>query len=362
MPATGEILEGAGPDEGPVHRGADDRPTSPDVENVPPVHLRYRPTMRDHLRLNADLVRRSLVGLAVAGFIIGGGSVSLVAGDHFGVVVVAFGLSLASGLFVVPFVWLTVHRRADLLLAEVDFMADATGLTHTTAVSTTRQAWSVYRRVRETGDAFLLDQGTGRTVPILKRGAEPAQIVALRALFDTAGLRRSQPGRLRSLSAAVAALVLGAAVLPGYFVLQTFPRTLGANATISLSTAVNGRTIAVRGMTDLPDGSSVAVELVQLDEYDRARAAGAAPDPADSPWIRVSYVTAEAGSFATSFDVPTWPPGRASAGAYFWMQPGQPAAAGARFGPDGGSMSGPNVVQTADRGRMLEVQTTFQLP
>ncbi len=281
MPATVENLEGSGPDEGTDLRGAHDRPTSPDVGSVPPVHLRYRPTVGDHLRVNGLLLRRSLLGLAFAGLLIGSGAVSFVAGDLYGVVLVVFGLLLASGLFAVPFVWLTVRRRADLLLADVDFVADATGLTHTTAVSTTRQVWSVYRRVRETGDAFLLDQGTGRTVFILKRGADPAQLVALRALFDAPGVRRGRSGRWRSLSATAAALVLGTAVLPGYVVLQTFAQTVGANATISLSAAVDGRTIAVRGTTDLPDGSSGAIELVQLDEYEAARAAGAAPDPAD---------------------------------------------------------------------------------
>ena len=83
---------------------------------------------------------------------------------------------------------------------------------------------------------------------------------------------------------------------------------------------------------------------------------------ATSPWVQIDYVTVEAGSFATSFAVPTWPAGRVSAEAFFWMWQGQPVSATDRYGPDGGSMTDPDVVQTTDRGRMLQVQTAFELP
>lgn len=350
------------PAEGTDLHGANDRPTALNTNSGPGLQLRYRPTMADLLRLNAALARRSLVSLAFAGFITGGGLVAIINGDPLGVLMIVFGVSLVTGIYVVPFVWLMARRRADLVLAEVDVVADATGFTMTTAVSTTRLAWSVYRRVRETGDAFLFDSGLGRTVFILKRGADQQQLHALRALLDATELRPRRAGRLRPNLVAAAVLALGVGVLPGYIYLHTLVQSLGANATISLSAEVNGRTITVRGATDLPDRSSVVIELVQRDEYDRARAAGAEPDSADSPWTIVNYVTVESGSFATSFAVPSWPSGRAGAVAFFWMHAGQPASAVARYGQDGRALTGPDVVDTADGGRTLEVQTTFQLP
>jgi hypothetical protein len=156
----------------------------------------------------------------------------------------------------------------------------------------------------------------------------------------------------------VAAFVIGAAALPVWAFL-VLAQTPAANASISLSSTSEGRTTIIRGVTDLPAGSEVAVQLIHLDEYDRARSQGALVEP--SPWILLEYATVRDGGFTVAFDASSWPSGRGEARAFFWMHPGQPAAAAQRFGADGGSLQGPNVV-VDDDGRLLRVELGVRLP
>jgi prepilin signal peptidase PulO-like enzyme (type II secretory pathway) len=100
------------------------------------------------------------------------------------------GLTFLSGAFVVPFVWFSIRRRRELVLAPLDVDADRTGITLATPIATTRHAWSVYRRAREIPDGFLLDTGIGANVMVAKRGAAESDVDAFRTLLREVNLLR----------------------------------------------------------------------------------------------------------------------------------------------------------------------------
>ena len=325
------------------------------------VHFRFVPTMAAYVRLNVALVRRSWGARLLAGFIVGSGLVTWRAGAVEGAAFILFGLLLASGYFVAPFLWFAIRRRRDLLLAAIDVSADTTGVTFARPTSTTTNAWSVYRRVRETRDAFLLDPGTGSSGFVLKRDADPAAIDRFRTLLEQAGFDLRPRGRGRPVLIAGAAFLVGMLIMPGFQYLPRVVATLGANAMISLSASVEGRAITLSGTTNLPDGSLIELRLFQLDNWNASQAAGSGSDPTTSPWVLSMEVTVKGGAFSALSLVPTWPSGKVVGVADFWMDSLQPPEALARYGPDGQSMNGPDVVDSDDGSRLLEVQLSFQL-
>jgi hypothetical protein len=350
--------QGVGTDGG----AADTLDQEPDDGSASAVHLHTRPMITDYFLINAALARRSKIVLGIAGLMVFSGVVGMATGNLVSAVFALLGLAMATGAYCVPFTWFAVRRRADLLLSDVDVCADLVGLTIKTRTMTSSQEWSVYRRVTELREGFVFDSRSAVRALVVKRGAEATELAALRTLLESKGLRPQVRSRLRSAVIGIAAFSIGALIVPGYVYVQNWVDTQGANAGLTMKAVVNGRSVAVAGDADLPEGSIVAIELTQLDEYDRATAAGAPPDPADSPWVVVHFVKVDQGMVVTRFDVPSWPSGRASASAFFWMFEDQPADAVQRYGPDGATMTGPGIVQTSDRGRMLEVATDLRLP
>ena len=76
-------------------------------------------------------------------------------------------------------------------------IVDATGITRTTPSNQSHVGWQVYVRVREVGDWFFLDTGTGANYPIPKHAFSPADLAAFRKLIADAGFgmdgRRNRP-------------------------------------------------------------------------------------------------------------------------------------------------------------------------
>ncbi len=276
-----------------------------------------------------------------------------------GLIGVALGLSFVTGYFSTPFLWVMVRRRRDIMLADVDVGADADGLRVTSNATSAAFGWSFFRRARELQDFFLLEPGTGHVMGLWKRGADETQLAAFRALLAQAGLVETASRARRRTLRTAAALVLGVIVAPA-FAFVAWTSASAGTATMSLSVSTETRAVTVRGTSNLPDGASIAVQILHVDALESAEAAGAGGSQ-DARWILVEYVDVSGGHFTTTFSVPSWPAGRVEAGAYFWISRDQPAAVTQRYGSRGESMTGPDVVMTRDRGRMLEVFADFDL-
>lgn len=108
-----------------------------------------------------------------------------------------FGLSILTGVFVIPFGWFTIRRRRELIEEPVEMVIDATGITRITSTNQSHVDWQVYVRVREVGDWFFLDTGAGANYPIPKRAFSPEDLAGFRRLVAAAGFgmdgRRKRP-------------------------------------------------------------------------------------------------------------------------------------------------------------------------
>ena len=307
------------------------------------------------------MFRRSAPSLVIGTFMTASAVVAIVLGDRLSFLWLVLGISILTGLFAVPIVWWVIHRRRDLILAPVDVEANADGITITSSQASAHQEWSVYRRVRETSRAFLLDTGVGTAVLLTKRGIEPAEIEAFRSLLARAGILAPQPaalGRLRPLLWVAVGLIAAAALILG-------PRTIagiGATANMTINPIVQGSRVTVEGTTDIPDGAIIAVQVVQLEGWEREAADGVPSDAGTSPWVRSEYVLVQNGRYSSSFETEDWPGGRVAAIVYFWIDARQPRAVIDRFEIDGSALRGPDVVDREDRGPTLELQRLFELP
>lgn len=162
-----------------------------------------RPTVSDYMWNAIAITRSSLISIALGTFATTSSILAIVvAGDTSSVFVLLGGLSLLTGVFVVPFVWWPIHQRRDLVLAPIDVVADERGLSFTTSTSTGRHDWSVFRRVRETSGAFIFDTGTNVAILIAKRDVPDGDVARLRSLLVATGTMRlstTAAGRLRPL-------------------------------------------------------------------------------------------------------------------------------------------------------------------
>ena len=159
--------------------------------NVEQVAFVSRPTIGDYMWNAIAITRSSMVSTAIGTFATTSGLLATVlTGDISSVVVLLAGLSFLTGVFVVPFVWWPIHQRRDLVLAPVDVVADKSGVSFTTATSTGRHDWSVFRRVRETSGAFIFDTGTNVAILILKRDVAERDVAGMRSLLVATGMLR----------------------------------------------------------------------------------------------------------------------------------------------------------------------------
>ena len=176
--------------------------TQPTV--APNTHIDFvsRPTTSDYVWNAMAVTRSSLVTIAVGTFATATAVVTgILTGDRVlnlpllaGLLLA--GLSLLTGLFVVPFIWWPIHERRDLVLAPVHFVADEEGISLATETSTARHEWSVFRRIRETPGAFVLDTGANVGILVPKRGIAEPEIGRLRSLFVAAGTMTAEPSGL----------------------------------------------------------------------------------------------------------------------------------------------------------------------
>lgn len=325
---------------------------------MPPVSLRFRPTILDFVRISSTITRHSPTSMAMGAFILGAGTISFAKGDVPSLALALLGASMVSGTFSAPFVWFGIRRRRELFVVDTAVTADAHGIETTIPLASAKREWAVFRRSRETSDAFLLDPGTGGTVFVLKRGSTREDIDSFRRLLVSVALPPVAHRRIAPIAGAVVGFLVAIALMLG-------PRWLSsqtANASADLSVRVEGGRATVDGTTNLPDGSFVDVVLVQEAGYDRQVAAGIDPVVGISQWVLDAYTPVREGHVAASFDIRAWPQGDAVAWLYFWLDDTQPPTTIARYGHDGSGLRGPDVVHLADRGNTLQVSSRFSVP
>jgi hypothetical protein len=98
------------------------------------------------------------------------------------VFLLAFGVSLLTGLFAIPFQLWAISRRPDLTLGPVSVSMDEQGITVGNADVRSEQAWKLFRKRHELREAFFLQTGVGGMM-IPKRGLTAAQLDAVRRLL-----------------------------------------------------------------------------------------------------------------------------------------------------------------------------------
>ena len=217
-----------------------------------PIELRFttQPTSSDFVANAAAMMRRSAVTLVTGAFATTVAAITLYLGDLVGVFLLVAGLSMLTGLLMVPFVWFAIRQRRDLVLASVDVEADADGLTMTTARASSRQAWSVYRDVRETSRAFMLNTGTGAAILLAKRGMDADQVRAFRELLARVGLIRPRSAFDRVRPALWVAL--GAVLGIGLIVAPLLISGADATATMGIATSTDGSMVTSRAPRTYP--------------------------------------------------------------------------------------------------------------
>jgi ADP-ribose pyrophosphatase len=163
------------------------------------ISVNYQLRLREYIGAIALLTRHSR-GTQVFGLVmIALGIVPLVLGvtDVLGwLPPVVLGLSFLTGLFTVPFAWFAVRRRRDLVEQPIKLVADATGISQTTPFAQGHLAWPTFARVREIGNWFFLDTGTGASQIIPKRVLSPEELATFRKLIADAGF--GMDGRRKS--------------------------------------------------------------------------------------------------------------------------------------------------------------------
>src|SRR5687767_15101901 len=131
-----------------------------DTSAGPTVRVRYRDTLRDHLRAGAWVARQSdvQVGMGVVGML--SSPLGVICGlPELALFTFVLGLSLVTGWIAVPFVWWVVRREPALVGSEIENVIDATGIRERSPRIDAHIPWSTYRYVVETRDAFYLATG-----------------------------------------------------------------------------------------------------------------------------------------------------------------------------------------------------------
>jgi ADP-ribose pyrophosphatase len=169
------------PDSNP---GASDAATQAEA-----IRLEYRLQMREHIMAAALLARRSRFRQVLGTIFVALGVIPFVLGtDIVGwLPPIIFGLALMSGLFIVPIAWFVLRRRRELVEAQTFIVIDSSGVTQNNPFGQSHVGWQLFSRIRELGDWFFLDTGTGANFYIPKRAFTPADLAAFRKLIADAG-------------------------------------------------------------------------------------------------------------------------------------------------------------------------------
>ncbi len=334
-----------------------DAPAEPTAAG-PRIELRYESRMSEYLGSAAWAGRRSDVAFAIGVAGIVGGVVAFAFGDWLTAsFLLLLGIALVTGAFGVPFFWFAIRRQPGLIGAQIEDDIDGSGIHERSPLIEARIAWDLYREVVEARDRFYLVMATG--VGFLpKRAFTPEQLEAFRALVAAKGLvRRPRILRRIAVTVVVFAVLVAIALVP---ILLSQSRA-GSSAQITLVPQVTGDTVTVSATTDLPDGTFIALEVYQVDEYRKSISAGSPVEAESNPWVEYQYVEVAGGTFGAAFEIGHWPPGHARAVAFVSMH-FQPPQVTDRFGADGEKLTGPNVHRDTQGGLQLEFEHDVDVP
>jgi hypothetical protein len=157
-----------------------------------PIEVAYRLAPAEYGRAMIEMVQQSVGSVAIGSAFVVMGGWTFLNGDSVSLVLVLFGLAMASGLYCVPFILWAVRRRPDLLLGQHEVRVDGDGVAVTTATTSARQSWATFKRLRELTDVILLDYGTGANAMLPLRVFDADALARFRAF---AGDRYTKPTR-----------------------------------------------------------------------------------------------------------------------------------------------------------------------
>lgn len=177
-----------------------------------PIELAYRLAPAEYRRATIEMVQHSVGSVAIGSALVAMGGWTFLNGDAVSLILVLFGLAIASGLYCVPFVWWAVRRRPDLLLGQQEVRIDGEGVTFATSMTSARQSWATFKRLRELSGVLLLDYGTGANAMLPLRLFDADTLARLRAF---AGDRYTKPTRWGNL---VKGAVIGVGLAVVWFV------------------------------------------------------------------------------------------------------------------------------------------------
>lgn len=182
------------------------------------IEVTFRMTRGDLTNATIQLQRRSAFGSAVGAWATTLSLLTiLLTGDWTSLWFLAFGLALLTGVYCLPFIWLSIRRRPDLLLSEQRVRVTDDGVEMSTPLTSGQIAWDAFRRVREVPGTFLLDFGTGASALIPTRMLDE---VSRRAIRDLAAAK-GKLDRSSGWEAAIKGFVVGAAAAVVFFVALT---------------------------------------------------------------------------------------------------------------------------------------------
>jgi hypothetical protein len=342
--------------DAPVNDGQD-APAEPTMVG-PPIKLRYESRMSEYLTSVAWAGRRSdlAFGIGVAGIV--GGVVALALGDRLTFwFPLLLGLSFVTGVFGIPFFWFAIRRQRGLIGASIEDDIDSSGIHERTPLVDAKIAWDMYREVVDARDMIYLVSAMGVGF-IPKRAFTPDQLEAFRGLVAAKALvRRPRILRRIAVTVVVFAVLVAIAIVP----ILLNQNLADSSARLALAPVVAGDTVNVSATTDLPDGTLIALEVYQVDEYRKSISAGSPVEAESNPWVEYQYVEVAGGTFEAAFGIGHWPAGRGRAVAFVSMHL-QPRHVTDLFGSEGEKLTGPHVYRNPDGGLQLEFDQEFDVP
>ena len=159
------------------------------TQTAPSVSLTYRLRLSEYVGAVALLTRHSrglqafgsvIAVIGLLAFFIGADTLTWLPP-------VVFGLAVLTGLFMVPFAWIGLRRRRELVEEPMTVVADTSGITTSASYGQSHAGWQLYTRVREIGDWFFLDTGAGANHLIPKRAFSAEDLALFRKLIAEAG-------------------------------------------------------------------------------------------------------------------------------------------------------------------------------
>jgi hypothetical protein len=151
------------------------------------VDVRYALSTRDLFEPATTGSRHSVMAGAFGFMMIPGTVFGILQGDPFTVAFGALALGFVTGVIPGALTMFMAGRRPDILTMEQRVVIDAAGVKMSSERASSTATWAMFKRVRETVTAFLLDFGTGAMTFVPKRALDVEQRAAVRQIAAREG-------------------------------------------------------------------------------------------------------------------------------------------------------------------------------